>query len=105
MICSREDPVGQGLPDMPDRRASGCGQLGRASPGRRVTTLLIDAALETARRAGAVAVEAYPLDAKSMGGAAYTGYRTTFERAGFTTVARHVPWRPIMRFGFRSPSP
>ncbi len=71
---------------------------------RRVTSALIEAALVTARRAGAVAVEAYPLDAELTPSASHTGYFTTFERAGFTTVARHEPSRPIMRFVFRSPA-
>lgn len=65
-----------------------------------VTSTLIAAALETARRAGAVAVEAYPLDGDLTPSASHTGYASTFERAGFTTVARHVPARPIMRYEF-----
>jgi len=66
-----------------------------------VTTALISAALERAERAGAVAVEAYPLDADPTPSASHTGYASTFERAGFETVARHVPSRPIMRFEIR----
>ena len=69
-----------------------------------VTSALINAALVTARRAGAVAVEAYPLDAELTPSASHTGYLTTFERAGFATVVRHVPSRPIMRFEFASPA-
>jgi GNAT superfamily N-acetyltransferase len=68
-----------------------------------VTSALINAALRTAQRAGASAVEAYPLDADLTPSASHTGYASTFERAGFATVARHVPTRPIMRFEFRSP--
>jgi GNAT superfamily N-acetyltransferase len=67
-----------------------------------VTTALITAALETARRAGAVAVEAYPLDAVLTPSTSHTGYASTFARAGFATVARHVPARPIMRYTFSS---
>lgn len=63
-----------------------------------VTTALIEAALDTARRAGAAAVEAYPLDAALTPSASHTGFVSTFERLGFTTVARHVPPRPIMRY-------
>ena len=66
-----------------------------------VTAALITAALETARRAGAVAVEAYPLDADLTPSASSTGYSSTFERAGFKIIARHVPPRPIMRYEFR----
>ena len=67
-----------------------------------VTTALIAAALETAQKAGVSAVEAYPLDASLTPSASHTGFASTFERAGFETVARHVPSRPIMRFEFPS---
>jgi len=68
---------------------------------RGVTSALIAAALDTARRAGAPALEAYPLDAKLTPSASSTGYVSTFKRAGFKIVARHVPPRPIMRYDFR----
>jgi GNAT superfamily N-acetyltransferase len=64
---------------------------------RGVTTALIAAALEAARCAGAPALEAYPLDADLTPSASGTGYASTFARAGFETVARRVPPRPIMR--------
>lgn len=62
-----------------------------------VTSALIAAALKAALSAGAAAVEAYPLDANKTPSTSSTGYATTFERAGFKTVACHVPARPIMR--------
>lgn len=65
-----------------------------------VTSALIAAALETAKRAGAPALEAYPLDANLTPSASNTGYVSTFKRAGFQIVARHVPPRPIMRYDF-----
>jgi len=68
---------------------------------RGVTSALIAAALDTARRAGAPALEAYPLDAKLTPSASSTGYVSTFKRAGFKIVVRHVPPRPIMRYDFR----
>jgi len=68
-----------------------------------VTSALIAAALDAARRAGAPALEAYPLDADLTPSASGTGYMTTFERAGFKIVARHVPPRPIMRYDFYKP--
>jgi len=58
---------------------------------------MIGAALQTARLAGAFALEAFPLEAKLTPGTASTGYTATFERLGFGTEARHVPPRPIMR--------
>jgi hypothetical protein len=37
------------------------------------------------------------VDADKTPSASDTGYATTFERAGFKTVACHTPPRPIMR--------
>ena len=62
-----------------------------------ITSALIAAALDAAKRAGAPALEAYPLDASLTPSASGTGYASTFERAGFKIVARHAPPRPIMR--------
>jgi GNAT superfamily N-acetyltransferase len=62
-----------------------------------VTAELIAAAVKAAKRAGAVALEAYPLDGKLTPSASGTGYATTYARAGFQTVARHDRTRPIMR--------
>ena len=70
---------------------------------RGVTTALIAAAVGAARRAGAPALEAYPLDAALTPSASGTGYASTFVRAGFRIVARHVPPRPIMRHDLRAP--
>jgi GNAT superfamily N-acetyltransferase len=64
-----------------------------------VTSALIAAALQAAKRAEAPALEAYPLDADLSPSASGTGYASTFGRAGFKTVARHAPPRPIMRHG------
>jgi GNAT superfamily N-acetyltransferase len=65
---------------------------------RGVTSALIGAAVEAARQAGVSALEAYPLDAALTPSASHTGYATTFARAGFKIVARHVLPRPIMRY-------
>jgi GNAT superfamily N-acetyltransferase len=67
-----------------------------------VTVALIRAALQAAKRAGAPALEAYPLDADRSPSASGTGYASTFARAGFETVARRVPPRPIMRHDLRT---
>jgi GNAT superfamily N-acetyltransferase len=64
---------------------------------RGVTSALIAAALKVAKSAKAPALEAYPLDADLTPSASSTGYPSTFARAGFKTVARRVPPRPIMR--------
>ncbi len=68
---------------------------------RGVTTALIAAALKAARRARAPALEAYPFDATLSPSASGTGYASTFARAGFKVVARHIPARPIMRYDLR----
>ncbi len=67
-----------------------------------VTSTLIEAAIAAARHAGAPALEAYPLDARLTPSASGTGYVSTFERAGFTVVARRVPTRPVMRYDFHT---
>ncbi|GHS90287.1 hypothetical protein AGMMS50218_17940 [Actinomycetota bacterium] len=55
-------------------------------------------AVEQARAAGAPAVEAYPLDGAVSPSSTSTGYASTFAAAGFVTVARRSPERPVMRF-------
>jgi GNAT superfamily N-acetyltransferase len=64
---------------------------------RGITSLLVDAALKAAKKAGAPALEAYPLDRNLSPSSTSTGLVSTFERAGFKTVACRVPPRPIMR--------
>ena len=66
-----------------------------------VTSALIAAAVDAAKRAGAPALEAYPLDADLTPSSSHTGYASTFARAGFKIVARHVPPRPIMRHNLK----
>jgi GNAT superfamily N-acetyltransferase len=66
-----------------------------------VTSALIDGALKAAKRAKAPALEAYPLDDNKSSSSSFTGYASTFTRAGFKTVTRHVPARPIMRHDLR----
>ena len=67
-----------------------------------VTSALIAAALKAAKRVKAPALEAYPLDADLTPNASGTGYASTFARAGFKTVARRVPSRPIMRHDLKT---
>lgn len=67
-----------------------------------ITSALIAAALVAAKHARAPALEAYPLDANLTPSASGTGYASTFERAGFKIVARHVPPRPIMRHNLQN---
>lgn len=62
-----------------------------------VTAALIAAAIKAAKRAKAPALEAYPVDPRKTSSSSFTGYASTFTRAGFKTVARRAPARPIMR--------
>jgi GNAT superfamily N-acetyltransferase len=65
---------------------------------RGVTALLIEAAIEYAKNAGACALEAYPLDRTLSPSSTSTGYVTTFARLGFVEIARRAAPRPIMRY-------
>lgn len=58
-----------------------CFYVRRGYRRKGVTSALIAGALEAAKRARAPAVEAYPWDAVKP--CAYTGYASTFARAGF----------------------
>jgi GNAT superfamily N-acetyltransferase len=69
---------------------------------RGVTAALINAAVSAAKKAGAPALEAYPLDADLTPSSSSTGYHTTFLKAGFEIVARHAAPRPIMRIDLRA---
>jgi GNAT superfamily N-acetyltransferase len=79
-----------------------------APEGRRsgVTTALLRAAVDHARRRGATIVEGYPLDTggKRLADAfAWFGLASAFRRAGFKEVARRSKTRPIMRCVMRAP--
>jgi len=63
-----------------------------------IARALIEAAIEAAKKAGVPALEAYPLDRRLTPSSTSTGFATTYAKAGFKTVARHVPPRPIMRY-------
>ena len=73
---------------------------------RGVMKALLAAAVKETRRAGARALEAYPVDTARPGSTSnvFTGTASTFRRAGFRTVARLVPSRPIMRHDLKAPA-
>jgi GNAT superfamily N-acetyltransferase len=74
----------------------------RGYRGRGVAAALIGAAVDSAWRARAVAIEAYPVDT----GAArrthnlFTGTLTAFTRAGFSVVTRGPYGRVLVRYEF-----
>lgn len=73
-----------------------------ARPYRRrgVSTRLLEAAADHARRHGARIVEGYPVEPKQEklpDAFVWTGLASAFRHAGFREVARRSPTRPIMR--------
>lgn len=76
-----------------------CFYIRRSHRGKGVMDALIAAAVAMAARAGAPAVEAYPVDTTVPGhtGNLYTGIASAFARQGFEVVAQRKPDRPIMR--------
>jgi GNAT superfamily N-acetyltransferase len=71
-----------------------------------VTTSLLEAAVEHAAKCGARLVEGYPYDTggrRLADAFVWFGLAPTFERAGFTEVARRSKSRPIMRRAVRAP--
>jgi GNAT superfamily N-acetyltransferase len=79
-----------------------CFYVRKGYRGQGVTSELIAAALQAAKRARAPALEAYPFDADVSPSASGTGYASTFARAGFEIVARRAPPRPIMRHDLKA---
>jgi GNAT superfamily N-acetyltransferase len=69
-----------------------------------VMSALIAAALTAAKRAGAPALEAYPVDTARPESTSnvFTGTSSAFARAGFKVVARRTPSRPIMRHDLKA---
>lgn len=76
-----------------------CFYVRRGYRRRGVMSALIAAAVSAAKNAGAPALEAYPVDTDVPESSAnvFTGTAAAFARAGFRTVARRSPTRPIMR--------
>jgi GNAT superfamily N-acetyltransferase len=76
-----------------------CFYVRSGSRGAGVMTALIGAAIDQARAAGAIALEAYPIDTHIEGATRnlFPGTVSAFTGAGFTVVARRAQDRPIMR--------
>ena len=74
-----------------------CFYIRKGHRRRGITAVLIDAAIGAARRGRARALEAYPLDAEVTRSTSFTGYVSTFLRAGFVVVARRAATQPILR--------
>ena len=81
-----------------------CFYIRKGHRRRGITAALINAAISAARRGGARALEAYPLDAEVTRSTSFTGYVSTFLRAGFEVAARRAAAQPIMRLDLRKGS-
>ncbi|PYL00152.1 MAG: acetyltransferase [Verrucomicrobia bacterium] len=84
-----------------------CFYVRRGYRKQGVMSVLIAAALKAAKRAKAPALEAYPVDKDEPKSTSnlFTGTASSFARAGFKTVARPLPHRPIMRHDLKAISP
>jgi len=76
-----------------------CFYIKRSHRRLGVARALIEAAVQEARETGAPALEAYPIDTTKLTATwnLFTGVASVFRKAGFKTVARRKPHRPIMR--------
>lgn len=76
-----------------------CFYVRRGYRRKGVMSALIVAALKAAKRGGAPALEAYPVDTACAGATrnVFTGTAAAFRRAGFAEVACRAPSRPLMR--------
>jgi GNAT superfamily N-acetyltransferase len=76
-----------------------CFYVRRGYRRQGIMSALIKAAVKAAKRANAPALEAYPVDTVRPESTSnvFTGAASTFARAGFKSVARRIPSRPIMR--------
>ena len=83
--------------------ASPCFFVKAGHRGGGLSLALLEAAAAFAERHGAGALEGYPNANSAHAQAAafvWTGFESTFRRAGFTEVARRTPKRPILRRTF-----
>jgi GNAT superfamily N-acetyltransferase len=81
-----------------------CFYVRRRYRRQSVMTELIFAALKAAKRAGAAALEAYPIDtgAPKSSSNIFVGTAAVFVRAGFKEAARRAAARPVMRHDLKT---
>lgn len=82
-----------------------CFYVKRGHRRQGLTGVLVAAAVDHARNAGAIAIEVYPWETGEPKGATtiYMGLASTFRRLGFVEVARRAPHRPILRYAIGRP--
>ena len=77
-----------------------CFFIGREHRGSGLTAALLEAAAVYAARNGASAIEGYPnvnRAERQPPAFVWSGFESTFQRAGFAEIARRSPTRPILR--------
>jgi hypothetical protein len=80
--------------------AAPCFFIGAAFRGAGLTATLLEAATAHAAKNGARAIEGYPnvnRTERQPPAFVWTGFESTFRRAGFEEIARRSPTRPIFR--------
>ncbi|MFZ2030110.1 MAG: GNAT family N-acetyltransferase [Vitreimonas sp.] len=77
--------------------ATTCFYVKSSARGQGVSQALLKAGIDFAKKNGARAIEACPIDGDASPGAAYVGRTPLFERARFREIARRKPNRPLMR--------
>ena len=78
-----------------------CFFVGKKYRKQGVNLFLIKSAIQYAKDQGIKILEAYPVEPKGdkvPDVFAYTGFLSTFQKAGFIEVVRRSPTRPIMRY-------
>ncbi|WP_369139069.1 GNAT family N-acetyltransferase [Modestobacter versicolor] len=101
-------PVAAATADEPGLWAVTCFVVRVGSRRQGLTEVLLDGAVDLARRHGARAVEGYPLDTTVRTASAaelFHGPLSVFLRLGFTEVARPSKARPVVRLALSSPQP
>lgn len=92
-------PLPDAPADDPGVWAISCFFIRSKARGQGLSRQLVAAGIAFARENGARVLEASPMDrakqSKSLG--LFVGSTSTFEKAGFSIVARHKPNRPLMR--------
>jgi len=79
--------------------AASCFFIRRDARGEGVTTALLKAGIDWARKEGARQIDACPMAHEEQRSAVglFVGPRRVFDRAGFTTLIERKPGRPLMR--------
>jgi GNAT superfamily N-acetyltransferase len=84
--------------------AAPCFYVKASHRGAGLTAALLEAAVAYAKQQGARSIEGYPnvnREQRQPAAFVWTGFESTFRRAGFSEIARRSPTRPILRKALR----